>query len=86
MKLEKSIVKVDDPHTTRKNFLKRYDRVLLPKKQLREHLKYLTKKALHKLKPQEILDAQTETVKTLEMMAGIDHMGNVHVEWGCTFI
>ena len=76
MKLEKSIVKVDDPHTTRKNFHKRYDRVLLPKKQLREHLKYLTKKALHKLKPQEILDAETETVKTLEMMAGIDDMGN----------
>ena len=32
MNLEKSILKVDDKDTTRKNFHKWYDRVLLPKK------------------------------------------------------
>ena len=43
---------------------------------MREHLNYLAKKALHKLKPHEILDATTESLKTFEMMAGIDNMGN----------
>ena len=50
--------------------------VLLPKKPLTEHLNYLVKKALHKLKPHEILDVTTESLKTFKMMAGIDNMGN----------
>ena len=35
--------------------------------------------ALHKLKPHEILDATIESLKTFELMAGIQNMGNYPV-------
>ena len=56
--------------------MKNYHRCFLPKKPLRNHVNYLTRKYLYKLKPDELMDEETERIKTFEMLAGIDNMGN----------
>ena len=47
-----------------KHVRRRYDRVLIRKKEHREHLNYLRKKYLKKLKAADILEVETETTKT----------------------
>ena len=47
---------------------RRYDRVLIRKKQHRQHLNYLCKKYLKKLKPPDLLDPDTEATNTHQLL------------------
>ena len=64
MQLENPVTCPDDPNVIHKALHRRLDRTLLRDQHHRDHLRYLCSKMLGKLKPDHLLDPQTEGTRT----------------------
>ena len=75
MHLGQPVTAVDDHDRTLPSKHKRFDRVLLPKKEPRKHLRYLTKKYLNKpFKPEEVLEPHEEELRTAQLLEFVNNM------------
>ena len=79
LNIEDPVTKVTAPDITLESKHKRFDRILLVDKPSRLHLRYLTKKILNTLTPEDVIQPEVELLRTAEMMEVVNNMFEDHL-------